>query len=183
MCWEQLMEIYPDAKVIHTERVSKEKWWESATGSILVGHTLFPIRIINKIIPFWRNHHRMADDMWSFVLKKNVRDNEPGWPYIYKEEFLAAYSTNNERVREMVPGERLLIQDHGQGWNSLAEFLDKDIPDKPYPHRNTRADFIAFFRNLSLGVGVASCLLLCAVAFVLLKIVRVLGGSKKSKTQ
>lgn len=183
MCWEQLSVLYPNAKVVHTERTSPEKWWESATGSILVVHTIFPINILNRLVPFWVAHHKMADAMWSVVAKKTISDTHPGWPDVYKKDILAGYSANSQRVREVVPSERLLIQDHSQGWKLLAEFLGKDIPDKPYPHVNTRADWQAFFRNLSIGVSVAFIVSIGAVALVLRKIIGMLTGGKKNKAE
>ena len=121
----------------------------------------------------------MTDAMWSVVAKKTVSDTEEGWPDIYKAEILAGYSGNNARVREVVPSERLLVQDHRQGWKPLAEFLDKAVPTKAYPHSNTRADFQAFFRNLSIGVSVAFVVFLCIVAYTIQKIGAMVVGKKK----
>jgi hypothetical protein len=183
MCWEQLAEIYPNAKVIHTERESPEKWWESASESILVVHSSFPMNVMNRVLPFFIAHHKMCEAMWSAVMKKSVSDTEPGWPTIYKTEILASYSGNSERVREIVPSERLLVQDHRQGWKLLAEFLGKDEPNKPYPHSNTRAEFKAFMRNLHFGLGAAVILLLGIVAFVLKKVAGMFSTGNKRKAE
>lgn len=183
LCWEKLTEIYPLAKVIHTERASPEKWWESAAESILVVHSSFPMTVMNRVIPFFVEHHKLANALWTSVAKKAVSDTEPGWPTIYKAELLAGYSENNQRVREIVPSERLLVQDHSQGWKLLAEFLSKDVPDKPYPYSNTRAEFQAFFRNMIFGFGAASVVFIGIVAFVLKKVAGIFGKSNKSKAE
>jgi len=182
MCWEELMMVYPHAKVIHTERVSSDKWWESATESILAVGTKYPMSILNRILPFWIAHHAMTDAMWSVVAQKEVSDRHPEWPSVYKNELIAGYNRNNEKVRDVVPEERLLIQDHGKGWTLLAEFLEKGVPEKPYPHSNTRADFQAFFRTMFIGVTGAGVLLVVLVYYLVKKMVGALFRSK-TKTQ
>ena len=50
---------------------------------------------------------------------------------------------SNNRVRELVPSEKLLdvrLED-GLGWEQVCPFLGHDIPDVPYPRINDAADF------------------------------------------
>jgi hypothetical protein len=183
MCWEELSQIYPNAKVIHTERSSPEKWYESASGSILTIHATYPVSVMNKIVPFWRIHHKLGNALWSFVLNKKVSDWDPGWPSVYKNELMASYSARNKRVRKVVPGRRLLIQDHRKGWNSLAKFVGKDVPNKPYPHSNTRADFIAFFRTLKFAVTFAIAVFLAIISFLMKKMTGASVGDTKKKAE
>ena len=183
MCWEQLIEVYPNAKVVHTERASAEKWWESAANSCFMAHTKFPINILNRVFPFWAAHHRLVDAVRSTMIKKRVSDRDEGWPDIYKNELLAAYSSNSKHVREVVPEDKLLIQDHSRGWNTLAHFLDKEIPDKPYPHANTRAEFNGFIRNLAIRIIVAMIASLCITGYLTKKIVRTIRGKEKNKPE
>jgi hypothetical protein len=70
------------------------------------------------------------------------------FPQNVKKELMVAYDANNERVREVVPNERLLIQDHGDAWTTLSNFLGKDVPDEPYPQSNTREDFMSILRRV-----------------------------------
>lgn len=181
MCWEQLIEIYPNAKVIHTERTYAEKWYESASNSILMIRKLFPFNVINRILPFWRDHRLMANAMWDKVCGKNVNESDADFPQNVKKDLMAAYDANNARVREVVPSERILIQDHGEGWTALANFLGKDIPNEPYPHSNTREEFLDFARRFSYGAAaVMSVVFLVVIALVKL-LLRLRGSSKKKK--
>lgn len=41
-------------------------------------------------------------------------------------------------VRGLVPKERLLEWQIGDGWEPLCEFLDKPVPDVPFPYANTK---------------------------------------------
>lgn len=41
-------------------------------------------------------------------------------------------------VRGLVPRERLLEWSVQDGWEPLCEFLEKEVPDEPFPHVNTK---------------------------------------------
>ncbi|KAL3804677.1 hypothetical protein HJC23_008492 [Cyclotella cryptica] len=183
MCWEALTRIYPDAKVIHSERKSEEEWWDSASNSVTIIHTKFPLNIMNRVLPFWRTKREMLNAIWSACAGKKVSDSDPGWPSVYKSDFLAAYSANNQRVRQVVPSERLLIQDHSKGWTLLADFLGKDVPNTPYPHRNTRVEFIRFAHRLSAMVILTAVVIIALAVFIIKKIGQVSVKGKTNKTE
>ena len=39
-------------------------------------------------------------------------------------------------LMQNAPKDKLLVYKLGDGWEPLCKFLEKDIPDKPYPWRN-----------------------------------------------
>jgi hypothetical protein len=41
-------------------------------------------------------------------------------------------------IRGLVSKERLLEWTVQEGWEPLCRFLDKDVPDEPFPHVNTK---------------------------------------------
>lgn len=49
-----------------------------------------------------------------------------------REGFIA----HNEHIRSHVPKERLLEFDPKDGWEPLCKFLEKDIPNEPFPFVN-----------------------------------------------
>lgn len=181
MCWETLIKAYPDAKIVHTQRKTAELWWESASNSIMSINTLFPFNILTRVVPFFVQHRAMADSLWSNLLSKPVSSDDPGFPSVYKAEFLASYDANNAHVVGTVPRDRLLIQDHQEGWTQLCNFLGKAIPPTPYPHVNSRAEFKAFLRNLSLGVAGTGVLALFAIGFVVKFVLGVFAAGNKVK--
>lgn len=66
-----------------------------------------------------------------------------GWLYKWK------FRLHNDRVRAVVPKERLLEFRVDQGWAPLCEFLGVDVPDGPFPHENANAgDYERDFRTL-----------------------------------
>ena len=125
----------------------------------------------------------MLNAIWSVCAGKKVSDSDPGWPSVYKSEFVAAYSANNDRVRQVVPSERLLIQDHSKGWTLLADFVGKDVPTIPYPHKNTRLEFIRFAHRLSAMVILAVIVILTLIVYVIKKIGQLSVRGKKNKTE
>ncbi|MBF9029257.1 sulfotransferase family protein [Rhodobacterales bacterium HKCCE3408] len=119
--WPELIEVYPDAKVLLTWR-SPESWWESFEKTIL---------------PFVRQG---AEDP----------DPEPGsdllssWVFnagLDRESCIAAYEANVAKVLSTVPEDRLLVHKIGDGWEPLCAFLGVPIPDRPYPRTNSAASF------------------------------------------
>ena len=43
---------------------------------------------------------------------------------------------HNAAVRQLVPEQQLLIFKTGEGWQRLCQFLDKPVPDAPFPREN-----------------------------------------------
>ncbi|KAL3803726.1 hypothetical protein HJC23_003780 [Cyclotella cryptica] len=183
ICWKTLMKVYPHAKVVHTERESEEKWWDSVSNSIAILPKTFPINIIMKVVPFWKAHAKMMNAIWSYIGGVNITMSDPEWPSSYQRQLVSAYSANNKRVRQVVPRKRLLVQDHRRGWELLAPFLGKDIPDKPYPHRNTRAELIQTARRLTLGVSFSGVVFLVMAVFVVKKLMQVFVKSDNKKKE
>jgi hypothetical protein len=56
---------------------------------------------------------------------------------------IAAYERHNEHVRATAPADRLVEWQPGDGWAPLCEALGVAIPDEPFPHVNTTAEFRA----------------------------------------
>lgn len=171
LCWETLMKVYPNAKVIHTQRKSAEQWWDSASNSIMIVGSLFPMVLIYRVVPFFAAHHSMVNAMWSRVINKKVASEDSDFPLAHKEDFLAAYEANTARVKKVVPRNRLLIQDHSKGWTKLCEFLGKAIPETSYPHSNKRADFHSFANQIAMTVIGAIIVAIATFAFVLKKMI------------
>ena len=51
------------------------------------------------------------------------------------------FNAHNERVKAVIPADRLLVFDVRQGWQPLCAFLGVAVPDTPFPRTNDRAEF------------------------------------------
>jgi hypothetical protein len=50
---------------------------------------------------------------------------------------LAVFRDHIRQVTEAIPPDRLLVYDVRDGWRPLCAFLDRPVPDVPFPHLNT----------------------------------------------
>ncbi len=118
--WRDLIEVYPQAKVILTWR-SAESWWESFSNTILRGIS-------------------SSDDPAS-VGKVLIEGQVFGGRMGEREHALALYRANVEAVLAEVPPGRLLVHRLGDGWAPLCGHLGVPMPDVPYPHGNAAEEF------------------------------------------
>jgi hypothetical protein len=152
--WKELAAIYPNAKIILTERESPEVWWESASQTIFAPNFIFGILIYFS--PFFQNHLQMCNHMFMGVF----RFDEPRVLTMGdKDAAIQSYMRNSEEARAFDP-ERTLIFDVRQGWEPLCNFLGTDIPNTPFPHSNTRADFHKVVATVTISLVLPPLLLL-----------------------
>jgi hypothetical protein len=120
--WEELAAAYPDSIILHSTRRDSETWFRSATDTIL------------------RPRDREPDDprerMWRSVSGR-VFDG----PYSDRAVAIAGYERHNRYVVDTAPPERLVSYQPGDGWEPLCRALDVPVPDEPFPHTNTTAEF------------------------------------------
>ena len=51
------------------------------------------------------------------------------------------YERHNAQVMATAPRRRLVAYRPGDGWEPLCDALGLDVPDEPYPHVNSTAEF------------------------------------------
>lgn len=56
----------------------------------------------------------------------------------HPKEEMAAHS---ERMKKLIPKEKLLVYEIGEGWDRLVEFLGVPKPDEPFPYENKSQAF------------------------------------------
>lgn len=122
--WEPLMHRYPDAKVLLTVR-DPGRWWESVEG------TIYPKSGVRRDTPL---HRWIRRAVWDGQFQGRF-DDRPFAEQVFRDW--------NQRVIDTVPRDRLIVYEVGSGWAPLCEGLGIDVPDTPYPHVNTRAEFQA----------------------------------------
>lgn len=118
--WRELINIYPDAKVLLTWR-TPESWWTSFEKTIL--------QVIQS-----------TDDPNSLgvaLIAEQVFGGRPD----DREHAIKTYENNVDAVIATVPEDRLLVYKIGDGWGPLCAHLGVDVPTEEYPNRNTKTDF------------------------------------------
>ncbi|MFI5003613.1 MAG: sulfotransferase family protein [Solirubrobacterales bacterium] len=147
--YKELMEVYPDAKVLLSVR--KPESWEPSFRETIVGlsHGEALMRLLasarGEIDPRWRRYLDLVDRMFwgpegTFA---------EGWAE--PEQLIEQFERHNEQVKSVVPPERLLVWQVTEGWEPLCEFLGVDVPSEPLPHENDRETF--FDRVIGGAIG------------------------------
>lgn len=119
--YERLDKAYPGSKFILTVRPER-KWLKSVENHFNAA--------CNPVRAGWDY------DVFSNMIHSQIYGRKD----FHAETFLARYRKHNAEVLEYFknrPGDLLVMNvDHGAGWKELCTFLDKPIPDVPYPVRN-----------------------------------------------
>ncbi len=131
--WKELADIYPDSKIILTER-SPESWYESCMSTIFLAVTSEGSEGVRSA------QQRMARKM---VIERTLQGR---WQD--KEYAMDVFKKHNEEVKRLVPPGRLLTYDVKDGWAPLCGFLGVAVPDFDFPKVNTKDEFRA---RLNLG--------------------------------
>jgi hypothetical protein len=139
--YKELIEVYPDAKVLLSVR-DPQKWEPSFRETIwTMGHGESLLRLLSsargQVDPQWQRYLALVDGMfWS------GRGTFAASGHAEPEQLIAEMVRHNEEVMALVPAERLLVWEVGEGWEPLCEFLEVAVPAEPLPHVNDRETFL-----------------------------------------
>jgi hypothetical protein len=127
--WKELVDAYPDAKVVLVER-SAEKWLPSCE-TLLVG-ILNPVAayVLRYSDPTWTGRWNGLGRSWVEALFGSTNLATA------KANAVERYEAHYAAIRATVPADRLLEYKLGSGWQPLCKFLGRPEPDAPFPHRN-----------------------------------------------
>lgn len=129
--WDEISKAFPDAKVIHTER-PEEDWWASFSKTI---GKFFSLRESLSLPPPIAAIFETMDQLL-------IKDFLGG---LDRETAVKAYRHNNEKVRTVIPEDRLLVFAPSDGWDPLCDFLEAPKPVGEFPRSNARDEFWAHF--------------------------------------
>lgn len=128
--YAELMERYPDAKVILTTR-DPHRWYLSV---MKLYHLTKRLRFMGMFVPqlgrFVRFTLRLME---GFTGEQPIEDESAAQRF---------FAQHNQAVINHVPADRLLIFEVKDGWEPLCAFLGHDVPDIPFPHLNSGVDTI-----------------------------------------
>lgn len=137
--YKELMEKYPDAKIVLTVR-DPEKWYTSCRNTIYnlpKGFKKLMMRTVGLFKPDVKHVSEVfdyvEDAVWSGLFKGKFED---------KDLAIKIFNKWTEEVKKTVPPERLLVFEVAQGWQPLCEFLNKPVPSTAFPKVNDTAEFL-----------------------------------------
>jgi len=125
MClyYKDLMQVFPNAKVVLTVR-DPDAWFDSFS---MLARILRRMRLAALVSPKLRA---------SCTIANRVNERLFGGPPIDRKTCIAVFERHNQEVREFVPPDRLLVFEVTEGWDPLCEFLERPIPEIPFPRLN-----------------------------------------------
>lgn len=125
--WRELSAANPDAVVLLSVRDDAEQWWQSAD------QTIFEVTR-RDAPPELAEWHQMWVDLARTRFTSQLEDREAA---------ITAYERHNAEVRATAPPDRLVEWHPSDGWEPICTPLGLAVPDEPFPHVNTTADFRA----------------------------------------
>jgi Sulfotransferase domain len=127
MFWRELLSDSPHAVVLLSTRESAQVWWDSFQRTILAA--------LSGEVPADRPEWARRRAMNLSVLARLT----PAWDR--EADAIGAYQRHNEEVRRSVSPDRLIDWRPGDGWEPICSVLGVAVPEAPFPHENTAADF------------------------------------------
>jgi hypothetical protein len=161
--YQELMAVYPEAKVLLTVR-EPSKWYNSTEQTIYS---------VQESIPHWL-HFLLALVSGNFQLADQLI-----WQGTFHGRFadrayaLEIFQQHIAEVKQVVPAERLLVYQVQEGWEPLCRFLGVPVPEgKPFPHLNDTMQFQQAVRQrvrlatmITLGLSMVGFILLVALVY------------------
>jgi hypothetical protein len=139
--YPELMEYYPRAKVLLSVRTGEE--WVSSMRP-----TVWGIFHGDSVLHHICEARAAVDPLWSrYMALMRWMSWDEGVGALaggdtYSDEGLAgAMCAWNERVKQLVPAERLLVWNPSEGWEPLCDFLEVPVPAEPLPRLNDTLSF------------------------------------------
>ncbi|RYP69181.1 hypothetical protein DL769_005349 [Monosporascus sp. CRB-8-3] len=129
----ELMELYPEARVVLVGR-DPGRWARSVEG-LGKNVMLWWLPYAMLPVPGWRWFPTFvkyfSESAQRFEIRKERR-GDAGNGSVDPSLLLA----HNDWVRSIVPKEKLLEMELGDGWAPLCKFLGVPVPDEPFPRAN-----------------------------------------------
>jgi hypothetical protein len=136
----QLMEVYPDAKVLLSVRGGEE--WAAS-----MRETVWGMFHNGTVIHHLCEARAALDSVWRryMALMRHLSWNEDTGALAGDTStaagLAAAMDRWNDSVKATVPAGRLLVWNPADGYEPLCEFLEVDVPSEPLPRLNDTQSF------------------------------------------
>ncbi|MGB6452801.1 MAG: sulfotransferase family protein [Steroidobacteraceae bacterium] len=122
--WRDLARSYPEAKVLLTVRDARS-WFDSTQETIFSEQSTQTLQ------------GSPLEEFFNKTVWRGLRDR------IHDREFMIDhFARHNAEVEHTIPPARLLVYETKQGWDPLCAFLGVPVPGQPFPHVNSREDYV-----------------------------------------
>ena len=133
--YQELADYYPKAKVLLSIRDPLD-WFESMSAT-----TLGVIRKRMQASNAGQPKNLGTELVVNAAFGGEIDD---------AEQAIRMFNQHTKEVVDIIDSDRLLIYNVREGWEPLCQFLDKPVPDAPFPRVNSRDEFEEIFFGSSL---------------------------------
>ena len=134
---EEILEAFPDCKVILMVR-EEDSWVQSLSyhfESVYAARS----KVAMLLSPTAKNRKKMFYVFKSFL---NATFGSSYSNYKSTYVFRKRYRIHNDRVKSIVPADKLLVYNVKEGWKPLCDFLECEVPTIAFPHENIKAEIL-----------------------------------------
>ena len=133
--YEEILEAFPDCKVILSER-DEDSWLKSHVNQLnAIAATSYPYTVIRYLLSPTASKVRGIVDSYFNAFFGSC---DPKSTYVFRKR----YRIHNDRVKSVVPADKLLVYNVKQGWKPLCDFLECEVRTVAFPHENIKAEII-----------------------------------------
>ncbi|KAJ9620170.1 hypothetical protein H2203_007935 [Taxawa tesnikishii (nom. ined.)] len=128
--WRELVDAYPEAKVVLVER-DIDKWYPSFADTVVGQSFMFSSDIIIYVVePLlgMRLGHMVRRLLLGYFNASTEKEILANMKTVYRRHY--------DEIRATMPKDRLLEMDLKDGWGPLCAFLGKEVPNESFPHVN-----------------------------------------------
>ncbi|XP_076802192.1 uncharacterized protein LOC143446445 [Clavelina lepadiformis] len=139
--WEEILQAFPDAKVILTTR-NEDDWYKSYCGQYKAMNGNFTYKLVQLLSPtgwkYFKYFNSLAMNRCGLEMKHPFDFSFVNNGMVLKK----AFRQHTQYCLQNCPPDKLLVYDVRQGWEPLCEFLGKEIPDESFPHENVAGSIV-----------------------------------------
>ena len=137
--YERYLELYPEAKFILTMR-DPEKWYKSFGDTIIKQSKPSVGQIM--ALSFRMIYSKLARQRLK-VFKFSGEYLKEWFPNGFEDKAAAIqfFEEWNQKVKDTIPADKLLICEIKEGWQPICDFLGVPVPQTEFPRSNSTAEF------------------------------------------
>jgi hypothetical protein len=125
--WRELVEHYPDAKVLLSVR-DADRWYDS------VMNTIYPVMMQGPPEHAPPTLHEFHAMVYALIFERTFEGRLGDRVHAKR-----IFEEHNQAVIDAIPATRLLVYQPGDGWEPICRFLGVPVPDEDFPHLNDTA--------------------------------------------
>ena len=150
--FEDLMEMYPNKRVLLSIRSNPDVWYESArqTSLLFARETSWDPRLDSQNLGLWAFFTLNPLGVYLSKFHAMTRGNRLFPHGVEETQAKQSYKDWIEYVTRVVPKDRLLVYQVEQGWEPLVQFLGTNSPEGAFPRVNDRAELQTYINGVEL---------------------------------